>query len=91
MIQFLEEYEKFIRDNGVGANDKVASSIKSHILYLNGVSRHLNISIGPKTLNNMNDIGSLSSQLTGKVSPKTITNYGSAMKQYIRMVNEFQL
>ena len=91
MIEFQEEYENFIRNNGVGANDRVASSIESYISYLNGVCWHLNITVGPTTLRTMNDIDALSSQLKGKVSDKTITNYGSAMKQYIRMVDELKL
>ncbi|MBW2739064.1 MAG: hypothetical protein JRE64_09495 [Deltaproteobacteria bacterium] len=40
---------------------------------------------------NMHDVETLSTQLKGKVSDKTITNYGSAMKQYIAMVKEMNL
>ena len=91
MLQFENEYENFIVKNGVGSNDKVASSIKSYISYLNSVGRHLKITVSPKTLKNMHDVETLSSQLKGKVSDKTITNYGSAMKQYIAMVKEMNL
>ncbi len=91
MIKYHDEYEKFIENEGVGSNDKVASSIKSYISYLNGVSKHLDISIEPTTLKTMGDIESLSSQLKGKVSDKTIKNYGSAMKQYIKMIKEYKL
>ncbi|MBW2739065.1 MAG: hypothetical protein JRE64_09500 [Deltaproteobacteria bacterium] len=53
MLQFKTEYENFIEKNGVGSNDKVASSIKSYISYLNNVGRHLKITVSPKTLKNM--------------------------------------
>lgn len=91
MIKFEKEYEYFIEKNGVGSNDIVASSIKSYISYLNSVSRHLKITIAPETLRTMLDIETLSSQLKGKVSDKTIKNYGSAMKQYVKMVEEIKL
>ena len=91
MVKFLHEYEYFIEKKGVGSNDKVASSIKSYSSYLNSVSNYLNITVGPDTLRTIFDIISLSSKLKGKVSDKTIRNYGSAMKRYIQMVAEMKL
>jgi hypothetical protein len=91
MIKYQREYEKFIIERGVGSNDKVGDSIKAYISYLNMVSKHLNKDINPKTLNSMKDLELLSAQLTGKVSLKTIKNYGSAMKQYIKMVSKLNL
>ena len=93
MIEYVERYENFIRQQGVGSNDKVADSAKSYISYLKGVSRHLDINISPSTLGCENDIQGLSLKLKskGKISKKTITNYGSAMKQYVKMVQHFDL
>ncbi len=34
-------YCAYIQEQGVGANDKVASSVKSYVSYLNSVSRLL--------------------------------------------------
>lgn len=91
MIEFEKEYINFIIKNGVGKNDKVASSVKSYISYLNSVGKHLDIRINSNNLRTQNDIEILSLQLKGKVSIKTIKNYISAMKQYIRMVTELKL
>ena len=91
MIEYKERYEKFIEENGVGKNDIVADSVKSYISYLNSVSKYLAINICPATLENNTDIEYLSSKLKGKVSDKTIKNYGSAMKQYVNMVGELNL
>jgi len=85
MIESLKKYEKFLKDNGVGKNDKVADSIKSYVSYLNSVSKHLNITISTETLGSENDIRNLSRELEGKVAPKTVRNYVSAMKQYVNM------
>lgn len=91
MIKYEKEYVLFLKKNGVGSNDKVASSVKSYISYLNSVSKYLNITIGPETVRTIDDINNLSSQLIGKVASKTIKNYGSAMKQYVQMVAEKKL
>ncbi len=90
MIQYQNEYEIYIDKKGVGSKDVVASSIKSYISYLNGVGRHLNIDISPKTLSSENDINTISGQLSKiqKVSDKTIKNYISAMRYYVVLVNE---
>ena len=91
MIRHSEKYESFIKQMGVGANDKVADSVKSYISYLNSVSKYLDITIGPETLCSDEDVQHLSKLLKGKVSDKTIKNYGSAMKQYVKMVKVYSL
>jgi len=40
MIKFLKEYEVYIKEQGVGAKDIVADSIKSYVSYLNTVYSH---------------------------------------------------
>ncbi len=93
MIQHLSKYEEYIKECGVGDNDVVADSRKSYISYLNSVSKHLNITISPCMLSNENDVFELSNRLTEtkKVSPKTIKNYGAAMKMYVNMVSSLGL
>ena len=86
MIKYEIKYKSYIKAKGVGSNDRVADSIKSYLSYLRSVSKHLNISITPKTLSSEIDIVNLSNKLKGKVSDKTIKNYGSAMRQYVSMV-----
>jgi hypothetical protein len=91
MIKYQIKYKNYIKIKGVGSNDRVADSIKSYISYLDSVSRHLRITIGPKTLSSEIDIVNLSIKLKGKVSDKTIKNYGSAMRQYVSMVKSLGL
>jgi len=93
MIQHQSKYEIYIKECGVGDNDVVADSCKTYISYLNSVSKHLNISVSPDTLSHETDVISLSERLTalGKVSPKTIKNYGAAMKMYVKMVSSLGL
>ncbi|MEA2018409.1 MAG: hypothetical protein U9N59_08165 [Campylobacterota bacterium] len=91
MIEFEKEYKDFIVKNGVGENDKVASSVKSYISYLNSIAKYLDITIEPNKLCTENDIEIISLQLDGKVAGKTIQNYKSAMKQYIKMVDELKI
>ena len=93
MIQHQSKYEVYIKECGVGDNDIVADSRKSYVSYLNSVSKHLGISVSPDTLSQETDIINLSDLLTasGKVSPKTIKNYGAAMKMYVTMVSSLGL
>jgi len=91
MIKYEIKYRSYIKARGVGSNDRVGDSIKSYISYLNSVSRHLNITVGPKTLSSERDIANLSNKLKRKVSDKSIKNYGSAMRQYVSMVNSLGL
>jgi len=91
MIDHEVKYKQFIKQQGVGSNDKVADSVKSYLSYLRSVCRHLNINISANNLRSEHDIQHFSLRLKGKVSEKTISNYGSAMKQYIKMVQELDL
>lgn len=94
MIKFLKEYEQYIKEQGVGSKDVVADSRKSYVSSLRHVSKHLEgIEISPETLSSEDDINDLSERLskTKKVSEKTIKNYCSAMKQYVRMIKDLKL
>ena len=87
MVEHKLKYQSFIKSKGVGANDKVADSVKSYVSYLESVSRHLNITISPRTLSSEIDIENISKKLKRKkVAEKSIKNYGSAMRQYINLV-----
>ena len=88
MIQHEEHYLKYIERQGVGANDEVASSLKSYISYLNSVSRLLGEDISPVLLHSKEDIERIVNQLQGAPAEKTIRNYASAMRQYVLMVHE---
>lgn len=89
MISQQRQYITYIKANGVGSKDKVADSVKSYLSYLDSVQRHLGITISAENLSSEQDIASISARLrmSKAVSDKTIRNYGSAMKQYVRMVN----
>ncbi|KLN67220.1 hypothetical protein [Vibrio sp. VPAP30] len=90
MFEHQKKYEAFIREQGVGQNDKVADSCKSYVSYLNGVEKHANIRINAKTLASENDISVIVVKLheSHEVSDRTIGNYVSAMRQYVNMVNQ---
>lgn len=91
MILHQDKFEKYIRAEGVGQNDKVADSVKSYVSYLNSVSRHLDIEVSPSSLRTPENIQNICLKLAGKVSEKTISNYRSAMKQYVAMVERCSL
>lgn len=87
MVDKIELFEKYIIKQGIGSKDKVANSVKSYISYLNSVSKYLNQEINYLVLNSDDDIENISIKLKGKVSDKTIKNYKSAMKYYVKMNN----
>ncbi|MDK2779641.1 MAG: hypothetical protein KYX62_18515 [Pseudomonadota bacterium] len=91
MILHQSQFESYLKAAGVGSRDSVADSVKSYISYLNGVSKHLDIEVSPKTLRSNTDIAKLEKSLQGKVSDKTIQNYKSAMRQYVSMVESHGL
>ena len=92
MVEHILKYQSFIKSKGVGANDKVADSVKSYVSYLESVSRHLNITISPRTLSSEIDIENISKKLKRKkIAEKSIKNYSSAMRQYINMVKSHGL
>ncbi|WP_172564251.1 site-specific integrase [Vibrio navarrensis] len=90
MFEHQKKYEAFIREQGVGQNDKAADSCKSYVSYLNGVEKHANIRINSKTLASENDISAIVAKLheSHEISDRTIGNYVSAMRQYVNMVNQ---
>lgn len=86
MIENEEKYKEWIIAAGVGENDKVASSVASYISYLNSVSKEIGQTISKRNLYNEECINKISTKLNGKKSDRTINNYRSAMKHYVRMV-----
>jgi hypothetical protein len=90
MIKYEQEYIDYIVANGVGKNDHVASSPKSYISYLNSISEDIGDDISPMLLSDEADIVTISESLVGKKAIKTIKNYRSAMRLYVKMVQEKQ-
>lgn len=86
MIKNERKYLEWIEKNGVGSNDKIASSTKSYISYLNTVSKLIGEDISEKNLFNENCVEIISERLKGLRSEKSISNYKSALRQYVRMV-----
>jgi len=87
MIVNEAKYIDWITKNGVGKNDIVASSALSYISNLNSVSKIINQDISEFTLNSESSIDVIVNNIQGKRSQKTINNYKSAMRQYVRMVS----
>lgn len=79
-------YCDYIQEQGVGANEKVASSVKSYLSYLNSVSRLLDEKIDSNLIRSENDIKKILYSLKGKRAEKTLNNYKSALNQYLKFL-----
>ncbi len=86
MIKHKELYLDYIKRQGVGAKDVVASSPRSYISYLNSVSLLTGSDITPDLLRTDGDVDKLVTALKGRRASSTILNYRSAMRQYTAMV-----
>lgn len=86
MIVHKKQYYEWIQQQGVGINDKVASSPDSYISYLNRVSELLRQDISPDILSTEDDVLAIARKLEGRKAPGTIRNWKSAMRQYVAMV-----
>ena len=86
MIHLKDKYYAWIKSHGVGSNDSVASSPDSYVSYLNSVSKLIGRDISPELLSTVEDVARIARSMEGRRSPKTITNYKSAMRQYLAMV-----
>lgn len=91
MIRYQQQYLEFIRHQGVGERDLVADSRKSYVSYLNSISEELGIEIGPLTAGTDADVDHLVTELEGRRAKKTISNYTSALRQYVKMVESLGL
>ena len=87
MIKNERKYLEFIEIKGVGKNDSVASSTKSYISYLNTVSKLINEDISEKNLYNENCVNEIANKIKGLRSDKSLSNYKSALRQYVAMVD----
>lgn len=86
MIMHKDLYLDYISCRGVGTNDIVASSPASYVSYLNSVAKLINSDITPQILRSEIDIRNIARKLKGRRAENTISNYCSAMRQYIAMV-----
>lgn len=86
MIQNEQKYLAWIMRNGVGKNDLIASSPKSYISYLNTVSKLIKEDISERNLYDENCVIEIAKKLKGQRSDKSISNYKSALRQYVKMV-----
>jgi hypothetical protein len=85
-IEHEDRYLEYIQEQGVGKMDRVASSPKSYVLYLRGVSKLLGAPISPELLHCEDDVKNIAGRLQGNRAKNTINNYKSAMRQYVAMV-----
>ena len=88
MIEYENEYEKFIMLHGVGSNDIVASSPKSYIRYLQSVSTLLNQNISPKLIQNEESLDEIIHRIEGLRAKKTLLNYKTALNQYLKFCQQ---
>lgn len=85
MIKNEQKYLEFIEKNGVGKNDSVASSTKSYISYLNTVSKLIGEDLSEENLYNEDCVNKIANRLKGLRNEKSISNYKSALRQYVEM------
>lgn len=88
MIQHKDRYLKFLERRGVGSNDRVASSPDSYLAYLNGVSALTGADITPLTVRSEDDVRAILAEVRGMRAEKTLSNYRSALRQYVAMVED---
>jgi len=88
MIKNETNYLQWLENQGVGKKDNVASSPKSYISYLNTVSQIIGEDISEKNLYNEGCIDSMEKKMHGARSAKSISNYKSAMRHYVKMVQQ---
>lgn len=81
-----EDYLKFLQQQGVGDNDKIASSLDSYLSYLHSVSKLLGQTITPELLQSEEDIARINSLLDGLRPSSTASNHTTAMRRYVEMV-----
>ncbi len=88
MIVFEKEYIEYITGKGVGQNDNVASSPKSYVSYLNGVSRLIEQDIAPDTISDSNAINEIIILIGGRREESTLANYKTALRHYLRFLRQ---
>ena len=88
-VKKIKEFQEYITEDGVGRNDVVSDSHRSYLTYLKQTAKHTQLEINPDSLKSDSDINDFVNELklSGKVSKKTVSNYTSAMKKYVEMVN----
>jgi hypothetical protein len=86
MIIHESSYRRWLAARGVGDRDRVASSPASYLSYLNKVSDLLGEDVSPTLVSSDSDVQGVLARLEGLRASKTITNYGSALRQYAAMV-----
>jgi len=87
MIQYQNMYLDHIASVGVGKNDKVASSQKSYVAYLNRVSKELAVDITPTLLRTESEVERIAAKLRRlKVNDRSVNNIAVAMRHYVDMV-----
>ncbi len=86
MIVHEGSYLCWIEQQGVGVNDRVASSPRSYLSYLHSVSELIGSDISPAVLRTEDDVLRIARRLKGKRADATVRNYKSAMRQYVSMV-----
>ena len=90
-IRHQQEFTRFIIERGVGINDSVASSTDSYLSYLRSLSKILNTEINELTLGSEDDVQRIVAAIKGSRKPKTVSNYTSAMRQYVSMIQSMNL
>lgn len=83
MIEHEVDYLKYLEQKGVGSQDRVASSQKSYISYLNSVSKLMDKPISSEWIKSDEDIENIIRSLEGQRKSKTICNYKTALRHYL--------
>jgi len=92
MIENEADYLRYLEQKGVGSQDRVASSQKSYVSYLNSVSKSMNKPISSEWIKTEEDIEQIirTIERQGERKSKTIANYKTALKHYLHFSNALQ-
>lgn len=91
MVKYPNTFREYIEAQGVGQNDVVASSPDKYSQILATTSKILQVAITPATLRSDTDVDALCQQLTQHRAVSTIADYRSVFRQYVSMVNDYNL
>ena len=87
MTEHEKEYLLWLENHTrVGINDKIASSPKSYVSYLNSTSKLIKSAITPSNLSTEEQLRNIADALQGLAPTTSISKFKTAMSHYVNMV-----
>lgn len=86
MIDYEAQYLDWLKEQGVGDRDRVASSPASYCSYLRSAAGLAGIRISPVTVYDLESADRVAEAAVERRAPGTVRNYRCALRQYAAMV-----